>query len=55
MATSEQPNVTTKIGRIARSTLVISAGWGASIVVGLLRQRVIAGQFGTGAELDAFN
>jgi len=54
MAITEQPNVTTKIGKIARSTLVISAGWGASIVVGLLRQRVIAGQFGTGAELDAF-
>ncbi len=54
MTIPEQSNGTTKIGKIARSTLVISAGWGASIVVGLLRQRIIAGQFGTGAELDAF-
>lgn len=54
MTTPEQSTVSTKIGKIARSTLVISAGWGASIVVGLLRQRIIAGQFGTGAELDAF-
>jgi putative peptidoglycan lipid II flippase len=30
------------------------AGLGASIVVGLIRQRVIALKFGTGAELDAF-
>ncbi len=43
-----------KVGLIARSTLIISAGWGASIVVGLLRQRIIAGQFGTSAVLDAF-
>jgi putative peptidoglycan lipid II flippase len=54
MTTTEQTTTTTKIGKIARSTVIISAGWGASIVVGLLRQRIIAGQFGTGAELDAF-
>jgi len=39
---------------VARSTLVVMAGLGASIVVGLLRQRVIALKFGTSAELDAF-
>jgi len=50
-----EPNKTqSKVGLIARSTLIISAGWGASIVVGLLRQRIIAGQFGTSAVLDAF-
>ncbi|PKO14965.1 MAG: murein biosynthesis integral membrane protein MurJ [Chloroflexi bacterium HGW-Chloroflexi-10] len=43
-----------RTGAIARSTVIISAGWAASIVVGLLRQRIVAGQFGTGAELDAF-
>ena len=43
-----------RVGLIARSTLIVSAGWGASIVVGLLRQRIIAGQFGTGSALDAF-
>lgn len=43
-----------RVGLIARSTLIVSVGWGASIIVGLLRQRIIAGQFGTGAALDAF-
>lgn len=54
MKNPAQTQTTSKISSIARSTLIISAGWGASIVVGLLRQRIIAGQFGTGAELDAF-
>lgn len=43
-----------KAAAIARSTLIISAGWGASIVIGLLRQRLIALEFGTSAVLDAF-
>jgi len=52
--TSESNNTKNKVGLIARSTVIISVGWGASIVVGLLRQRIIAGQFGTSALLDAF-
>jgi len=51
---SEPDKTKSKVGLIARSSLIISAGWGASIVVGLLRQRIIAGQFGTSAVLDAF-
>jgi len=49
---STQP-VNTGAG-VARSTLVVMAGLGASIVVGLIRQRVIALKFGTSADLDAF-
>ncbi len=52
--TPEINKTKSKVGLIARSTLIISAGWGASIIVGLLRQRIIAGQFGTSAVLDAF-
>lgn len=52
--TPDTNRIKSKVGLIARSTLIISAGWGASIVVGLLRQRIIAGQFGTSAVLDAF-
>lgn len=44
----------TRTGRVARSTLVVMAGMVGSIVIGLVRQRVIALQFGTGSELDAF-
>ncbi|OJX40667.1 MAG: murein biosynthesis integral membrane protein MurJ [Chloroflexi bacterium 44-23] len=54
MSESPKPQSPSKTISIARSTVIISAGWGVSIVVGLLRQRIIAGQFGTGAELDAF-
>ena len=39
---------------VARSTLVVMLGLGASLVIGLIRQRVIATRFGTTAELDAF-
>jgi putative peptidoglycan lipid II flippase len=39
---------------VARSTLVVMVGLGASLVLGLVRQRVIATRFGTSAELDAF-
>jgi putative peptidoglycan lipid II flippase len=52
---SSHPQPETGTGAtVARSTLVVMAGLGASIVVGLLRQRVIALKFGTSAELDAF-
>jgi putative peptidoglycan lipid II flippase len=43
-----------EVGFIAGSTLIISLGWAASIVIGLFRQRIIAASFGTGVELDAF-
>lgn len=43
-----------RTGRIARSTLVVMGGMVGSIVIGLVRQRIIAIQFGTSAELDAF-
>ncbi|KPL77346.1 hypothetical protein ADN00_09525 [Ornatilinea apprima] len=50
----EQEKTSERTGSIARSTLIVMVGWAASIVIGLFRQRIIAGQFGTGAELDAF-
>ena len=53
-----EPNLpkktSTKANKIASSTLIVMIGWGASIVVGLVRQRIIAGQFGIGSALDAF-
>lgn len=50
----ESENSTKRTNRIASSTLIVMIGWGMSIVIGLIRQRIIAGQFGTGYELDAF-
>lgn len=44
----------TSTGSVARSTLIVMAGMVGSIVIGLVRQRIIALQFGTSAELDAF-
>lgn len=43
-----------RTGRVARSTLVVMAGLAASLVIGLVRQRIIAITFGTGAQLDAY-
>lgn len=40
---------------VARSTLVVMAGMAAATVVGLIRQRIVAGEFGTSAALDAFS
>ncbi len=40
---------------VARSTLVVMAGMAAATVVGLIRQRIVAGAFGTSAALDAFS
>lgn len=55
MSTNAEANKTkSNVGLIARSTLIISVGWGVSIVIGLLRQSIIARQFGTSAFLDAF-
>jgi len=39
---------------VARSTLIVMGGVLASMAMGLVRQRVIAAQFGTGVELDAY-
>lgn len=44
----------TQFGGVARSTLIVMGGLAASIVVGLLRQRIIAANFGTTFELDAY-
>jgi putative peptidoglycan lipid II flippase len=54
MSTDSSDSQNNRIRSIGRSTIIVSAGWAASIVVGLLRQRLIAGQFGTGSELDVF-
>lgn len=43
-----------RTGRVARSTLIVMGGLASSVVVGFLRQRVIALKFGTGAEFDAY-
>jgi putative peptidoglycan lipid II flippase len=42
------------LARITQSSLIVMGGLLASMVFGLVRQRVIAARFGTGAELDAF-
>ena len=41
-------------GRVASSTLIVMGGLTASMVIGLVRQRIIAGKFGTSAALDAY-
>jgi len=43
-----------RIGRVAGSTLIVMGGMAASLVVGLVRQRIIAQSFGTSSALDAF-
>lgn len=40
--------------RIARSTLIVMGGMLASMAMGFIRQRVIAAEFGTSLELDAY-
>ena len=42
------------VSRVARSTLIVMGGLATSIVVGLIRQRIVAGKFGTSAALDAY-
>ncbi len=41
-------------GDIVRSTLIVMGGLASSIVIGLIRQRIIAITFGTSAALDAY-
>jgi putative peptidoglycan lipid II flippase len=55
MTQAAAPDTNTRTTRIARSTLIVMAGMAASIVVGLIRQRVVAGKFGTSAALDAYS
>jgi putative peptidoglycan lipid II flippase len=44
----------TSRGSIVRSTLIVMGGLASSIVIGLIRQRIIAATFGTSAALDAY-
>lgn len=43
-----------RAGRVARSTLIVMGGLAAAILVGLVRQRIVATRFGTSGEMDAF-
>ncbi len=43
-----------RTGRVARSTLIVMAGVAAATVTGLVKQRIVAVNFGTSAALDAF-
>src|SRR5688572_16627058 len=54
------PAVRWRLARLARrylpsGAIIVSALYLGSYVVGLLRERVLAGTFGAGAELDAYN
>lgn len=51
---SVQATTRSSPNRIARSTLIVMGGMLASMAVGFVRQRVIAAEFGTGLELDAY-
>jgi putative peptidoglycan lipid II flippase len=54
MPTLEAAASQSQTGKIARSTLIVMGGLAASIVIGLVRQRIIAATFGTSAVLDAY-
>lgn len=51
--TSSKPS-TASAGQVTRSTLIVMGGLAASIVIGLVRERVVAATFGTRAALDAY-
>jgi len=53
MTDKPQPSPTSSI-RVAKSTLIVMGGLVAALLTGLVRQRIIAGQFGTAALMDAF-
>ena len=55
MTQAAAPEANSRSTRIARSTLVVMTGLSASIVIGLIRQRIVAGKFGTSAALDAYS
>jgi putative peptidoglycan lipid II flippase len=44
----------TSTAGVARSAVIVMGGFGLSVVVGLVRQGVVSGQFGTSASLDAY-
>ena len=46
--------VSSREGHLARNTLLVGASFGLSAVVGLVRNMIIAQQFGIGADLDAY-
>jgi putative peptidoglycan lipid II flippase len=49
-----QEQTAARTARVARSTIVVMAGLAGSIAFGLIRQRVVAVQFGTSAAMDAY-
>lgn len=49
-STAERP----RVGQVSGSTLIVMIGLALAIPVGLVRQRIIALRFGTGALLDAY-
>ncbi len=52
---TEQPQLSpTSSTRVVKSTLIVMGGLLAALLTGLIRQRIIAGQFGTSAPMDAF-
>jgi putative peptidoglycan lipid II flippase len=51
---TDQATPQTSSTRVAKSTLIVMGGLLAALVTGLIRQRIIAGQFGTTAPMDAF-
>jgi putative peptidoglycan lipid II flippase len=53
MSSEVQPSPTSST-RVAKSTLIVMGGLLAALLTGLIRQRIIAGQFGTSAPMDAF-
>ncbi|MFQ5943912.1 MAG: lipid II flippase MurJ, partial [Anaerolineales bacterium] len=53
MTIQAQPSPTSAT-RVAKSTLIVMGGLFAALITGLIRQRIIAGQFGTSAPMDAF-
>ena len=54
IAVEETQDIEPTAGEVAGSTVIVMAGFAASIVTGLIRQRIVAGIFGTGADLDAY-
>jgi putative peptidoglycan lipid II flippase len=43
-----------QVTRVARSSLIVMSGLAVATVSGLIRDRIIAGKFGIGLEMDAF-
>ncbi len=54
MADAPAPQAGTTV-QVARSTVVIMAGLGLALVLGIVRQAIVSGRFGTSAAYDAFS